>query len=252
MPIMATAKTKLYIGGVLAQRGADFAASDFTSQTWKQITPVEGLGQIGDTSEVITFDSIGEGRRKKIKGVRDAGTMDVVLGVDYSDEGQVALIAAEKTAFDYAFKIVPNDAPPGGTPSERLFIAQVTSVAEVFDTVNNVVKLNASLAVNSNVVRVDAAISGASPDNTVLPAITGTATEGQTLTASSGTWSGSPTPTYTYQWFGDGESLAGKTGSTLDLTEDHVGMIITVQVTATNVNGSASAISAGTSEVTSS
>ena len=50
-----------------------------------------------------------------------------------------------------------NDAPAGGTPSERLFIAKVASQSEQYDTANSVMKLNLSLAVNSNVVRVDAA-----------------------------------------------------------------------------------------------
>jgi hypothetical protein len=43
------------------------------------------------------------------------------------------------------------------TPSQRLFIAKVMSQAEQFDSANNIMKLNASLAVNSNIVRVNAA-----------------------------------------------------------------------------------------------
>ncbi|WP_237685028.1 hypothetical protein [Szabonella alba] len=53
--------------------------------------------------------------------------------------------------------MVLNDAPPGGTPSERYFVAVVGSASEAYDTANNVIKLNASLWVNSNVVRVNAA-----------------------------------------------------------------------------------------------
>jgi hypothetical protein len=51
---------------------------------------------------------------------------------------------------------VLNDAPPAGTPSERLFIAKVMSQSEQYDAANSVMKLNASLGVNSNVVRVNA------------------------------------------------------------------------------------------------
>ena len=50
-----------------------------------------------------------------------------------------------------------HDAPAGGTPSERYFIAKVGSASEAYDTANAVMKLNASLWVNSNVVRVNAA-----------------------------------------------------------------------------------------------
>ncbi|WP_105437517.1 hypothetical protein [Neorhizobium sp. T25_13] len=154
--LMATAKSKLFIGGVLSQKSSDFVAADFTTQVWKEITPLEALGTAGDTSDAITFDAIGEGRRKKLKGIRDAGTMEVVAGLDPVDEGQIAVVAAERTPYDYAFKVELNDEPPGGTPSSRLFIAQVMSAAEAYDTANNVVKFNMSLAINSNIVRVDA------------------------------------------------------------------------------------------------
>src|SRR5690606_29518537 len=127
------------------------------------------------------------------------GSMAVVADLDYADPGQIALIAAEKSAHSFAFKLVFNDAPVGGTPSERYFVALVMSAAEQYNEANSVMALNATLEIDSNIVRVAAAASGSAPDNTVLPAITGTATEGQTLTASQGTWTGTPTPAYTYQ-----------------------------------------------------
>lgn len=157
MALYATAGSKLYIGGVLAMKAADFIESDFTSQTWVEITGLDALGKVGDTSQSITQTLIGEARDKVLKGTRSAGTMDVVVAIDTEDDGQTALIAAEKTPHDYAFKLVLNDAPSGGTPSERKFIAKVLSVAEQYDTANTVVKMNASLAVNSNIVRKNAA-----------------------------------------------------------------------------------------------
>lgn len=157
MAIYATNGAQLYVGGVLAQKSSDFVEADFTPQTWVEIGEIEGLGSVGDTATEITFDSIDASRTRRLKGTRNAGTMDVVCGIDYADAGQIALLAAEKTAHDYAFRLVLNDAPLGGTPSERLFIAKVGSVAEAYDTANSVMKLNASLWVNSNVVKIDAA-----------------------------------------------------------------------------------------------
>lgn len=87
------------------------------------------------------------------------------------------------------------------------------------------------------------------PVNSVAPAITGTAQEGSTLTVSNGTWTGVPTPTYSRQWFGDGSPIAGATATTLALTAEHVGMVITARVTAANARGSASALSNATSAV---
>src|SRR5690606_21976934 len=86
---------------------------------------------------------------------------------------------------------------------------------------NNVAKRQFSIS-NSYGEFIDyASGAGVAPANTVLPAITGTAETGQTLTASSGSWTGTPTPTYAYQWFLDGESLPGKTASTISVIADY-------------------------------
>lgn len=87
------------------------------------------------------------------------------------------------------------------------------------------------------------------PENTVAPTITGTATVGQTLTGAAGTWTGSPTPTLTYQWLGNDVALAGETGTTLLLDSGHEGMVIKFQVTGTNVAGQDIGVSTGTSAV---
>ncbi|NTH50930.1 hypothetical protein G6L09_08080 [Agrobacterium rhizogenes] len=164
MTLYATAGTKLFIGGALDQKSVDFVEADFTSQVWVEIKNLDTLGTIGDTSQSVTQSIIGEGRDKVLKGTRSAGTMECVAAIDNTDAGQLAAIAAEKTPFDYAFKIVLNDAPASGdapTPSERKFIAKVMSAAEAFDQANSVMKLNISLAVNSNIVRKAAATGDA-------------------------------------------------------------------------------------------
>lgn len=157
MTIYATAGAKLYIGAALASKSTDFVVADFTPQTWVEIGEIEALGSLGDTSAEVTFDSISAQRTRRLKGTRNAGNMEVVCGIDYADPGQIAVIAAEKTPNDYAFKLALNDAPPLGTPSQRLFVAKVASAAEAFDQANSVMKLNVGLWVNSNVVKVAAA-----------------------------------------------------------------------------------------------
>ena len=51
------------------------------------------------------------------------------------------------------------------------------------------------------------------PANTVLPVISGSTTVGSTLTTTDGTWTGSPTPTYTYQWKRGGTNISGATAN---------------------------------------
>lgn len=160
MTIFTTAGAKLFIGATKDQKKTDFVKADFSAAnavTWKEIGWLEGLGSLGDTATAVNFNAIGANRQRSLKGTRSAGSMEVVAGVDAADVGQQALIAAEKTIFDYEFRLVLNDAPAGGTPSERYFIAKVMSQSEQFDSADNVAKLNASLGVNSNIVRVEAA-----------------------------------------------------------------------------------------------
>lgn len=161
MAIFATAGAKLYIGTALAAKSTNFIESDFASIAWKEITPLESIGSLGDTSSEITFDAISASRTQKLKGTRNAGNMACVAGIDYADEGQIAVLAAERTPHDYAFKLVFNDAPPGvgSTPSERKFVAKVMSASEQLDAANNVMKLNFSVAINSNIVPKAAAVA---------------------------------------------------------------------------------------------
>lgn len=157
MGIYATSGSKVFIGQSLDSKSTPFVLSDFNAISWTEITWLESIGEFGDESSEVTFDAIGEGRTQKLKGTRNAGTMALVAGIDYNDTGQEALRDAQESPNDYAFKVQFNDAPDGGTPSERYFIAKVMSAREALDTANNVMKLNASLGVNSNVVRVMAA-----------------------------------------------------------------------------------------------
>lgn len=83
--------------------------------------------------------------------------------------------------------------------------------------------------------------SGAPPANTLAPALSGIQTQGQTLATTNGSWSGSPAPTFTYQWKRDGSSIAAATAQTYVLQAADVGKAILCAVTATNANGSASA-----------
>ena len=76
---------------------------------------------------------------------------------------------------------------------------------------------------------------GSAPVNTVAPAVTGTATVGSTLTTTNGTWTGSPAPTFTYQWFrSPSTSIGGATSSSYVLVIGDRGFGIFCQVTATN------------------
>jgi hypothetical protein len=91
------------------------------------------------------------------------------------------------------------------------------------------------------------------PANTSPPTISGTATQGQTLTASSGSWSGTTPISYAYQWkrcdTSGGNCSDRATGQTYTVKKGDVGHRMRVSVTATNSDGSSSALSSPTTVV---
>lgn len=157
--LFATAGTKLYIGAAKSFNGTDFTETDFTtgSPTWTEVKGTTDLGSSGDSAQLISSEHVGSSRTRKIKGTRNAGSMTVVCDLDLSDAGQLALVAAEKTNDSYAFRLEFDDAPDGGTPSYRYFVAYVLSASENLGGANSVKQLNAQLEIDSNIVRVAAA-----------------------------------------------------------------------------------------------
>ena len=98
-------------------------------------------------------------------------------------------------------------------------------------------------------------VAATAPLNTSPPTVPAAATQGQTLTASAGQWSGSPTPTFAYQWLrcnqsGQGcQSISGSTGASYSVQSADVGSTLAVAVTARNSAGSSSAQSKPTAVV---
>jgi hypothetical protein len=98
------------------------------------------------------------------------------------------------------------------------------------------------------------------PSNTAQPTISGTPAVGQTLTSTNGTWDNSPT-SYTYQWVRCGSSggapdgsdcpaIGGATTASYIPSSADVGSRLRIRVTAMNGDGSATAASNATNEIT--
>lgn len=159
MTINAAAGAALFIGttaipsiprGKLDAGQVDAVIAEFEADSYIEVGEVEDLGEFGDESEAITFTSLADSRVRKLKGPRDAGTMAIVVGDDMTDEGQVAMNAAEAETFDYNFKVVLNNAVTlGGNGSTHYFYGKVMSKRRNVGQANNVVRRNLSIGINS-------------------------------------------------------------------------------------------------------
>ena len=161
MSLMAVAGMKIFIGGQMDDQAEDFIASDFSGESWVEIDGWRQAGAIGDTAALITSSLINRGRDIKQKGTRNAGSMQNVFAIIPDDAGQLAVIAAEKTNKNYAFKIEGNDAAtspasPVPQPSKRYFIGLVMTAQEANGEANTNQDLNVTIEINSNIVPVAA------------------------------------------------------------------------------------------------
>lgn len=158
MAVSKTAGARFYIGPVLNPDtvGAMSEASALTyfegisGGDWDEVGEIESFGDLGDNSEVATFASVADRRVRKFKTTRDAGTMTIVCGKDELDDGQLAMIAAEKTDFNYAFKLVYNDAADEtASPTTDYFGGMVMSRPSNIGGVQDITKRTFNLGVNT-------------------------------------------------------------------------------------------------------
>lgn len=208
---------------------------------WVEIGEVEDGGEIGDQSADVTFQSLSDGRVRHLKGARDAGTIAMVCGADPADAGQQAMRAAEKTKFNYPFKVVYEDAPDeNSTDSVDYFVGMVMSGRKAIGTGDNVLRRNFQIGINSPIITVDSeaittltlspaagALTGGteavaytttiSVSNQIGPptytVTAGTLPAGVTLNATTGVLAGTPTTDGSYSFTITATDTYGNTGS---------------------------------------
>jgi len=156
--IQTTSGSKFYISTTAAASTVDDVAG-YEALTFTEVEEIEDLGNIGDVSTEVTGAAIGDSRIRKAKGARNAGTMNVIcFDTVPLDAGQTALIAAEKTYDNYAFKI---EFPPPltGTAEIQYFRGLVMSNELRLGTNDNIRRRAYNIGVNS-AVTIDPATPG--------------------------------------------------------------------------------------------
>jgi len=152
--IFTATGTKVSIGASVAATPANAAA--YAALSWTEIGMISNIGEVGDESSMVTFAVLGDGRIRKAKGARDAGTLALVVARARDDAGQVALEAAEGTYLNYPFKIeLPNKLNATGTNEIQYFKGLVGSKRLNIGANDTVVTNTYSIAVNSPIVVVE-------------------------------------------------------------------------------------------------
>lgn len=161
MGVNVAAGSKIYIGTTAIPEGLEdmddaAAIALFEADSYIEIGEVENMGEYGDESQDVTFASLGDSRTRHFKGTRDAGTMALVVGDDPTDDGRAALIAAEASHLDFNIKVVLNNATTlGGQGGVDYFYGKVMSKRKNVGDVNNVIRGNYGVGINSRIVSID-------------------------------------------------------------------------------------------------
>lgn len=144
--------------GVILAIGTTASApslAQFQADSYTNVGEVEDLGEFGDESEEVRFTSLTDGRVRKLKGPRDAGTIQVVCGDDDNDVGQLEMLAAEANTLDYNFRITLNNKQTlGGTNGIQYFRGKVMSKRLQVGQANNVLRRRFNVGINSAIVEV--------------------------------------------------------------------------------------------------
>ena len=226
---------------------SDLSQAQYEALTWVEVSNVGAVGESGTNTNVVSYDELSTDVTRKGKGISNAGDPTIECARNPTDPGQIALRAAAKANFDYAFKFEDKDAPTANhTNSVYYNRGLVTGPTRPNGRNEDFVLEIFTLALNQREIVVDP-VSLVAPTNTLLPSIAGVLTQGSVLTALLGNWTGNPA--FTYQWRRDGTNIAGATGAAYTLVVADATKSFSVTVTGTNPAGNASATSAATAAV---
>lgn len=92
---------------ISATRPVTFDAAGYadTDITWQTVGEVENYGEHGVQAQVIEFTAVNDAVVQKLKGSKNYGTMNLVVGHVPSDAGQVILAAAAESQNRYSARL---------------------------------------------------------------------------------------------------------------------------------------------------
>lgn len=132
------------------------AQAEYDADTFASVGEIEDAGQFGDVINPVSFISLADSRVRKLKGSRDAGTMNLTVGFDPGDAGQDALVAAfaDTGTANYNFKVEFDDqiTPTTGNGTTFYFSGHVMSLPVTVGSADNIIKRAFAIAINTAII----------------------------------------------------------------------------------------------------
>ena len=102
MTVRTSAGTTLKIS---ANAPATFNVAGYSALTYTAVGEITDLGEFGREFTLVTHNPVGSRGTQKFKGSFNEGTMNLSLGLDTDDAGQVLMKAASLADTAYSFEV---------------------------------------------------------------------------------------------------------------------------------------------------
>jgi hypothetical protein len=123
-------------------------STGFAALTYVVVGEVTDIGEVGREYALVTHMPVGSRSVQKFKGSYNNGTMQIQMGRDSSNAGQVAMKAALISDADYSFKVTLQDL------SKIHFVGKVTSFKTSVGSVDQITGANCTIEINGDIVEI--------------------------------------------------------------------------------------------------
>lgn len=142
MTVFTTAGSTLHIK---AAQPASFNSAGYGALTgWTKVGEITDFGDFGRKYNVVKHNPVDNRGTVKKKGSFDEGTMNLKLGLDTDDAGQILMKTARDSDNDYSFKVTTQNG------DIYYFQAQVTEFMTNLGGVDNITAASTSLELTTN------------------------------------------------------------------------------------------------------
>jgi len=141
MTVRSSAGTTI---GLSSSAPATFNAAGYSALTFTNIGEVTDLGEFGREYNLITHNPIGSRGTVKLKGSFNEGSINMTLGLDTDDAGQILAKTASQSDNDYSFVITTQNG------DDYYFQAKVMSFKVNVGSVDSVTTATIMLELTTN------------------------------------------------------------------------------------------------------
>ena len=127
---------------------ATYDAAGYAALTFVVVGEVTNLGEFGRMYATVNHSPVGTRRVQKFKGSYNGGSMNIQMGRDVTNVGQIAMAAALLSDADYSIKVTTQD----GT--KFFFGGKVTEFKHTIGTVDQITGNTTIIEINSDIVEI--------------------------------------------------------------------------------------------------